>query len=149
MSYYVAILYPDSISNGNGGDLLFSGTEAFFGNCINNGGMRYDPTTGYACAKDGSYLPYMVMAKAVPTNDDDGVEVAPRPNEFDEVDDLSWSVALTAKDLVILALVVVNVVTMITVCFVCAKSKRTGAFRVKNYHPVAMGMESEMDQLQV
>ena len=147
MSYYIAILYSDSISNGNGGDLLFSETEAACSGSYN--GISYDPVTGRVCGNGGRGPQMYVKAKTDPAKNDDGVEFVPRPNEFDEVDDLSWSVALSAKDLVILALAVVNVVTMITMCFVCAKSKRTGAFRVKNYHPVAMGMESEMDQLQV
>ena len=142
-----AILYHDSISDENG-DLLFSETEAL-GICSGQfGRTSYVPSTGQLCGPDGRPTNMYVMAKVDPANNDDGAEfVPPPPNAFDEVDDLSWSVSLTARDLVILALTAVNVVMTIIWCSLCAKSKRSGVYRVKKYQPVSV--DSEMDQLHV
>merc|ERR1711879_144330 len=131
---------------------LMKGTDAFpWMDCSGSvGGITYNPSTGQVCNGNWGYSQYYVMAKAAPgSTDEDPGQFVPFPSDTDAVGDSSLSVALTAKDLVILALAVVNGVMMIIVCFVCAKSQGTRAFRAKKYQPVVMGTETEMDELQV
>jgi len=69
---------------------------------------------------------------------------------IDVVDDepASWTLVLTAKDLAILVLVVINVVAIVVLCFVCSKAK--GGKR-RRYQVVRMkdsDMESEEVALQ-
>jgi len=59
-----------------------------------------------------------------------------------EPDNVPWTVTLSGKDLLILLLVAINVVTIVAVCCVCAQPKRHGAAKYKVVRTVG---DSEMD----
>jgi len=62
-----------------------------------------------------------------------------------EPEQTPWTLTLSGKDLAILVLVAVNLAVLVSVCFVCARSRTHGV--VKKYQAVRMVGDSELEEV--
>jgi len=70
----------------------------------------------------------------------------PQPDFLSKPEQMTWTVTLSFKDFVVLALIAVNVATIVALYFVCTKS-RAHAVRQKKYQMVRMDGDTESEEV--